>query len=300
VATTDSAGSVTWRAQMQPFGLGESGSPSGAEDRPLRFVDRPIEAIGDETIADGGGLYQLGARFYDPLAGRFMGIDPLALTDVPLEEPQRFNRFAYALNNPYRYVDTSGADAEDARKFLLELAKSLPEKFHDPVFKGSMTPVRELPDSRSALIEEGAAVAKITREGFMNWLRNAWTQGNIKTLQSAPRSTTNFKPPGLIGIGITLILSAPSIAQAAESSSEGRYGSTLAVGYEYLRGSIALANPMEYEIWLNKLSYSLTEALYGLFGAEEYLPPRQKTAWEQSNENIQDLFDALDQWLASD
>ena len=306
VAATDAAGGVTWRAQMQPFGLGAASVLQAGEDRPLNFIGQPIEYAGDANN-DSSGLYQLGARYYDPMVGRFMGADPLAVTEIPQDEPQRYNRFAYGLNNPYRYVDTSGANADDARKFLLELAKKLPEFYSDPGIKGSNTPVRELteklaklPQSRQALVAEGAAVAKITQAGFMNWLRNAWSQGALKTLKSAPRSTTNFKLPGIMGLGVALVLTAPSIAEAAETSSDGRYGSTLSVGYEYMRGSVAFLNPLEHELWINQLSYSLTEALYGALGLEEYLPARQKTGWEKNQEGVQELFQALDQWLAAE
>jgi uncharacterized protein RhaS with RHS repeats len=47
----------------------------------------------------------MGARYYMPLLGRFTGIDPAAI--VP-EQPHSFNRYAYANNNPYRYIDPDG------------------------------------------------------------------------------------------------------------------------------------------------------------------------------------------------
>ncbi|MBU0493168.1 MAG: hypothetical protein KKA73_26840, partial [Chloroflexi bacterium] len=51
------------------------------------------------------GLYDYGARFYDPLLGRFVSAD----TVVPEPgNPQAFNRYSYVLNNPLRYTDPSG------------------------------------------------------------------------------------------------------------------------------------------------------------------------------------------------
>jgi len=55
------------------------------------------------------GLYFYNARWYDPALGRFIQAD----TIVP--EPgnsQAWDRFAYTLNNPLRYVDPSGHDAD--------------------------------------------------------------------------------------------------------------------------------------------------------------------------------------------
>ncbi|WP_440055935.1 RHS repeat-associated core domain-containing protein [Pseudoalteromonas sp. T1lg65] len=43
------------------------------------------------------------ARYYDPVIGRFYSNDPLGFRDV-----HSFNRYAYANNNPYKYVDPDG------------------------------------------------------------------------------------------------------------------------------------------------------------------------------------------------
>ena len=43
------------------------------------------------------------ARYYDPVIGRFYSNDPQGFRDV-----HSFNRFAYANNNPYKYVDPDG------------------------------------------------------------------------------------------------------------------------------------------------------------------------------------------------
>src|SRR4030065_178356 len=46
-----------------------------------------------------------GARWYDPVVGRFLQAD----TIVPSPgNPQSLNRYSYVLNNPLRYKDPSG------------------------------------------------------------------------------------------------------------------------------------------------------------------------------------------------
>lgn len=47
----------------------------------------------------------MGARWYDPVGGRFYATDPVAFTE---RNPHSFSRYAYANNNPYRYVDPDG------------------------------------------------------------------------------------------------------------------------------------------------------------------------------------------------
>lgn len=47
----------------------------------------------------------MGARYYDPVLGRFMGVDPV---DFQEDNIHSFNRYAYANNNPYKYIDLDG------------------------------------------------------------------------------------------------------------------------------------------------------------------------------------------------
>lgn len=51
------------------------------------------------------GLINMNARLYDPVIGQFLSADPYIQN---LESSQSHNRYAYALNNPLRYVDENG------------------------------------------------------------------------------------------------------------------------------------------------------------------------------------------------
>ena len=51
------------------------------------------------------GLYYYGARYYDPVIGRF--ISPDSIVQAP-EDPQTLNRFSYCVNNPIIYTDPNG------------------------------------------------------------------------------------------------------------------------------------------------------------------------------------------------
>lgn len=50
-------------------------------------------------------LYNMNARLYDPLVGRFLSPDPYV--QAP-DFTQNFNRYSYCLNNPLKYTDPSG------------------------------------------------------------------------------------------------------------------------------------------------------------------------------------------------
>ena len=107
VAERDAAtGSVVWRADYKPFG--QEQSVSGSVENNTRFIGKEKDP---ET-----GFYAIGPRMFDPLRGRFLSTDPVSPVDPwtgkanmeVLLNPQMMNPYAYALNNPYRYLDPDG------------------------------------------------------------------------------------------------------------------------------------------------------------------------------------------------
>ena len=78
----------------QPFG--QTASDSSASASRYKFT-------GQEWDAE-IGLYNYGARLYDPSLGRFISAD----SEIPGTNPQALNRYAYAINNPLRYTDPTG------------------------------------------------------------------------------------------------------------------------------------------------------------------------------------------------
>ncbi len=54
---------------------------------------------------DDFGLINMNGRVYDPLLGRFLSPDNYIQSP---DNPQNYNRYAYALNNPLKYTDPSG------------------------------------------------------------------------------------------------------------------------------------------------------------------------------------------------
>ncbi|HUS05355.1 MAG TPA: RHS repeat-associated core domain-containing protein [Bryobacteraceae bacterium] len=70
------------------------------------------------------GLDYFGARYFSATQGRFTSPDPIHFQSSMLEDPQRFNLYAYVRNNPLRFVDPKGeaielqGDGEQRRKAL--------------------------------------------------------------------------------------------------------------------------------------------------------------------------------------
>jgi RHS repeat-associated protein len=96
VARSDSAGNVISRTSYEPYGRTAGG------------VDPTIGFTGHVNDADTGLVY-MQQRYYDPVAGRFLSIDPV-VTDA--NTGASFNRYTYANNNPYRYIDPDGRMSE--------------------------------------------------------------------------------------------------------------------------------------------------------------------------------------------
>ena len=57
-------------------------------------------------------LDYFGARYFSGAQGRFTTVDPL-MASAKASDPQTWNRYAYALNNPLRYVDPNGMEVPD-------------------------------------------------------------------------------------------------------------------------------------------------------------------------------------------
>ncbi len=98
VVASDAAGQVLWQESYRPYGE-RLANPESANR--LWYAGHAQDA---QT-----GLVCMGARWYDPVAGRFVSVDPKAFDEANV---QSFNRYAYANNNPYRYVDPDGRAAE--------------------------------------------------------------------------------------------------------------------------------------------------------------------------------------------
>jgi RHS repeat-associated protein len=90
-----SAQEVVERASYRPFGLTLSDTASGGSRQ--KFSAKELDA---ET-----GLYNYGARYYDPALGRFVSADSVLQSVL---DPQLLNRYAYARNNPVLLADPSG------------------------------------------------------------------------------------------------------------------------------------------------------------------------------------------------
>ena len=95
VVRTDASRKIVSTTRYEPYGYVASG------------VTPTIGFTGHVNDSDTGLTY-MQQRYYDPVAGRFLSIDPKE-TDVA--NGDKFNRYTYAGNSPFNYVDPDGRDA---------------------------------------------------------------------------------------------------------------------------------------------------------------------------------------------
>ncbi len=117
---SDATGKIVWKADYKPFG--EEKAVTGTFENNKRFVGKEKDV---ET-----GLNYFGARYLKDKIGRFTSVDPVG-TGNPvtsktngkmLLNPQKINRYSYALNNPYRYVDPDGKWPEQVHNTIISRA----------------------------------------------------------------------------------------------------------------------------------------------------------------------------------
>ncbi len=102
----DNSGNVVQNSEQRYYPFGEK-RLTGA----VMLTDKLF--TGQREMAELGGIYHYGARFYSPKLGRFLSAD----TIVPgAGNPQNLNRYAYVMNNPLKFVDPTGHCAS----FLLQ------------------------------------------------------------------------------------------------------------------------------------------------------------------------------------
>jgi RHS repeat-associated protein len=110
------SGAATARADYEPFG--EAVTIAGMPAGPLpaqQFTGQERDALERQDY--------FGARYYRPRHGRFSQVDPVY---AGLFDPQQWNRYAYARNNPLSFVDPDGRKTREAYScaYILSINKN--------------------------------------------------------------------------------------------------------------------------------------------------------------------------------
>lgn len=112
IVATDKEGNVIERYEYEPYGLQISGP----------VADGPGYTGHVEDTAT--GLTYMQQRYLDPRIGAFLSVDPVTAYSNPVGS---FNRYRYANNNPYKFVDPDGRAIDtlwDAGNVVYDLGKA--------------------------------------------------------------------------------------------------------------------------------------------------------------------------------
>ena len=109
ISSTWSGGGLLFKENYQPYGSQLNGTASPWTK--MAFAGRTQDKI---------DLIYMGGRYYNPVIGRFLSVDPKEADPSDLHS---LNRYAYANNNPYRYVDPDGYSPVDLAFFAIDAVK---------------------------------------------------------------------------------------------------------------------------------------------------------------------------------
>jgi len=101
VARTGAAKEVISRTRYEPYGYVAAGTKPSASNSQIGFTGHVQDA---ETE-----LVYMQQRYYDPVAGRFLSVDPV-VTDA--NTGKGFGLYTYVDNNPYTKIDPDGREPE--------------------------------------------------------------------------------------------------------------------------------------------------------------------------------------------
>jgi RHS repeat-associated protein len=122
-AVSNQAGTIIERHEYLPFGEEWCAGPPAGPCSSLP-PGQSRRFTGKERDAE-SGLDYFGARYYGSKTGRFTTVDPVYTWRENLADPQRWNRYGYARNNPLKFVDPDGREVTYANAQLQSFFGSL-------------------------------------------------------------------------------------------------------------------------------------------------------------------------------
>jgi RHS repeat-associated protein len=152
---TAAGGVVAHRSAFKPYGE-DVDAGGGAFVPKLRFNFKEKEST---------GLYDYGARLYNPATGRWLSADPLLADGL--------NRYAYVRNNPLRYVDPTGHAGQEWEGLFVHV--TVEDLALDPLGRRSANPLarvdvrRYVPPATPEIrqIFERSLIAALKGAGFV-------------------------------------------------------------------------------------------------------------------------------------
>jgi RHS repeat-associated protein len=128
--------------------------PFGGERWYTDSCDSHFKFTGKERDSE-SGLDNFGARYNSSSLGRFMSPDPILSTPLHIINPQRWNKYTYAVDNSTSYIDPDGRDA-----IAVNFSTQIPVVGHEGIISvhrpdGDATYARYGPEHKGAPVDKG-------------------------------------------------------------------------------------------------------------------------------------------------
>ena len=213
--------SVLSRHDYLPFGeeigavLGNRDQASGVTGYTASLADGPAQKFTGKERDNESGLDYFQARYYSGAQGRFTSADPLVVPRLQLEDenqfaafinnPQNWNRYVYARNNPLRNIDPDGLQTRELNEQDLRRRYKEARESSEDTASAFFAFFDNLGDDVSASGEDVRTVVSEsgdTPEGVMLVLTNAITvskKGRNVTITNREEKTFDTGEPGLTG-----------------------------------------------------------------------------------------------------
>ena len=226
---TDAQGQVLERTHYAPYGQ--------VLNRPLR--DGPGYTGHREDAAT--GLVYMQQRYYDPDVGRFLSVDPV---EVDAGTGGNFNRYWYANDNPYRYIDPDGRCADGTCDQMVQAyakyANEHPSTELSPLAKVGLT-VMLTASSVDEVAIAGKAISSVVKVLRVAKVASNVAKANkISHIFSQERHNLAGVAKALGGESKALKAIENATGKAVDTSKPGRFETTVKVGGEHVtvRGSV--------------------------------------------------------------
>jgi RHS repeat-associated protein len=204
-AVSDDSGAIVIRHDYYTFG--EDAQPLTGD--PLRYAGKELDP---ETAQE-----YFGARYYRNVWGRFGTVDPI-YSSAAVTDPQQWNRYAYARNNPLKFSDPLGAEVSDCASTGREqqpvtcndyvnvsadapVAMTVPPdpigwSLSDPWCEGYDCDLYSIPSARNYFFRYKMIIIRAAYAGALNARRSHQAGGTSNSPSSEPSGDTGGDDSG--------------------------------------------------------------------------------------------------------